>query len=228
MTIKFTIKGDGSDLQDLIRKEAELMLLRAAIAGDAHRPVDIQRAMQSALNMQSQQALAPAPTQLALPSATPPTAYELPAAHYPDPVQYQQQGHYTQPATQLVPQPIDVHSLPLPAATPPKRKGIQLRVTKRQASALMGLTAIVGATFGLVVFDMAHQSGFTNYDIMPSALKSEPVESSAEIEATAEPNPDLEPVPSGEEPPVTPAEGRTPDTDFEQSLREYLESPAAE
>lgn len=228
MTIEFTIKGDGSDLQDLIRKEAELMLLRAAIAGDAHRPVDIQRAMQSALNMQSQQAIAAAPTHLALPSATPPTAYELPAAHYPDPVHYQQQGHYSQPATQLAAQPIEVRGLPLPDATPPKRKGLRLRVTKRQASALMGLTAIVGATFGLVVFDMAHQAGLTNYDIMPSALKGEPTESSTEPETTAEPNPDLEQVPTSEEPPVTPAEGRTPDSDFERSLREYLESPAAE
>jgi hypothetical protein len=92
----------------------------------------------------------------------------------------------------------------------------------------MGVTAILGATFVLVVFDMAHQAGFTNYDIMPSALKSEPTEPSTESETTAEPSPDLEPVPASEEPPVTPAEGRTPDTDFEQSLREYLESPAAE
>jgi hypothetical protein len=220
--MKFTIEGNEQDLQGLIKDKAELMLLRAAIAGDAHRPVDIQRAMQSALNMQSQQALSPAPTHLALPSATPPTAYELSPAHY------QQQGHYSQPATQLAGQPIDVHSLPLPAATPPKRKGFQLRATKRQASALMGVTAILGATFGLVVFDMAHQAGFTNYDIMPSALKSEPTEPSAEPEATAEPNPDLEPVPTSEEPPVTPAEGREGLTDIEQQIQQYLDTPVAE
>jgi hypothetical protein len=216
--MKFTIEGNEQDLQGLIKDKAELMLLRAAIAGDTHRPVDIQRAMQSALNMQSQPAFAHAPTQLALPSATPPTAYELPAAHYPNP------GHYAQP-TQLT-QPIDVRGLPLPAAVPPKKKGFQLRLTKRQAGVLFGITASIGATFMLVVFDMAHQAGFTEYDIMPSALKSEPTE--PEPEAAVEPNPDLAPVPSGEEPPVTPAEGRDELTDIEQRIQQYLDTPVAE
>jgi murein DD-endopeptidase MepM/ murein hydrolase activator NlpD len=159
----FTINGNGADLQELIKKDAELMLLRLAFTGDAHRPVDIQRAMQSALNMQSQQALAPAPTQpLALPSATPPTAYELPA-QYPNP------NHYAQP-TALQATAIDVQGLSLPAPTPPildepKSRKFQVQLPKRMTRGLAAVMAIAGVTGGIVAWDLAHQAGLTEYSI---------------------------------------------------------------
>jgi murein DD-endopeptidase MepM/ murein hydrolase activator NlpD len=162
--MKFTIEGNEQDLQSFVNDKAELMLLRAAIAGDAHRPVNIQRAMQSALNMQSQQALAPAPTQpLVLPSATPPTTYELPAAQYPSPT------HYAQPIAQQA-TAIDVQGLSLPEPTPPNLdepspKKPRFQLPKKMTKGLVAAMTIAGATTGIVLWDLARQAGLTEYSI---------------------------------------------------------------
>lgn len=132
--MKFTISGEQGDFQEIVKQQAELMVLRAALTGNAHQPVDVQQVLQNAVRGQ---AVAYPP---ALPPASPPPTRLLPSSDVPS------AGHGNQQI---------VHAQELPPDTPPAQTMRHVRRFISRALWIPGAIAVI--LIPIAVFDLLSQ-----------------------------------------------------------------------